>query len=56
MNISSLEHFKEKFKVRHAPKPKHDVIVKIHDDVDEEDEKSKDEDVDKRKKKAIERK
>ena len=55
MNKSSLEHFKQTLKVRHTPKPKHDVIVKIHDDVDEEDEKSKDEDADK-KKKVIERK
>jgi hypothetical protein len=32
MNISSLEHFKQKLKVRHSPKPKQDIIVKIHDE------------------------
>jgi len=35
MNISSLEHFKEKLKVRHAPKPKMDVVVKIHEETEE---------------------
>jgi hypothetical protein len=32
MNISSLEHFKEKYKVRHNPKKKQDIIVNIHDE------------------------
>lgn len=38
MNISSLEHFKQKLKVRHSPKPKQDVVVKIHDENEEEEE------------------
>jgi hypothetical protein len=32
MNISSLESFKEKLKIRHNPKPKHDIIVQIHEE------------------------
>ena len=37
MNISSLEKFKDKYKSRHAPKKKQDIVVNIHDEKNTED-------------------
>ena len=50
MNISSLEQFKEKYKVRHHPKKKQDIIVNIHDEknVSEEPEAKEEEPGDKK--------
>ena len=37
MNISSLEQFKDKYKIRYNPKKKQDIVVNIHDVKNTED-------------------